>query len=109
MHLIYRPTAAAAHPTDVDVSHHVEEGETVELQIPNNSLETVTTAVVHRSKRSDNEPVDAATTTTPKQQTSNSQGSGAQELPPIVSVQIKGKPFILPAFSLVIKGNGRRG
>ncbi|XP_005176563.1 uncharacterized protein LOC101893463 [Musca domestica] len=90
VHLIYRPTAATAHPTDVDASPHEDDGESVELQIPNNSLETVTAAVVHRSKRSDNEPAAATTTTaTPKQQTTNSQGSGAQELPPIVSVQIK--------------------
>ncbi|XP_061401114.1 uncharacterized protein LOC133336856 [Musca vetustissima] len=67
----------------------------MELQIPNNSLETVTTAaaaaaaaaadvVVHRSKRSDNEPASAIISTP-----ANSQGSGAPELPPIVSVQIK--------------------
>ncbi|XP_073811990.1 ADAMTS metallopeptidase stall [Musca autumnalis] len=89
VHLTYRPNAATVHPTDVTTRYN-KEGESVELQIPNNSLETVTAAVVHRSKRSDNEPASATATETP-QQTPNSQGSsgGAPELPPIVSVQIK--------------------
>ncbi|XP_075165715.1 ADAMTS metallopeptidase stall [Haematobia irritans] len=110
VHLTYRPTATitkvTSHlTTDVtgyenvlkqnkrSVEEDTEVEEKLELQIPNNNLEAVTATVLHRSKRSDNEPKPAAApavlasaATAPK---NNQGGEGAPTMPPIVSVQIK--------------------